>query len=1023
MNLQYWRDLQKISRRVAHEFLELQEFPIKIHHVKGKSNGRADALSRRPDYDQGEHNNTNITVLPDRLFIRSLIEIRAEHDDQDEQILTKWVDAHELKKVDEVWYKNSRRVITNLGAGTQAVIAAHHDAPVHRHPGIARTIQLVERDSWWPGLRREVTDYVKGCAECQRHKTNNRPTKAPLEPIWAKPEAMPFETVAVDFITKLPVSQGYDSILTDTDHDCSKATIFIPCVEEISGEETAALYAKHMFARYGLPIKIISNCDLRFALKFTRELCKLLGIQQNISTAYHPHTDRQSERSNQWLEQYLRFWANERQDNWAQYLPLAEFAHNIWPNESTCESPFHILMGYHPRADYSGMQSTIPQVMTRLEQYNKARRKAQELMQRAQQSWVRHRDTPKYKVGDQVWLEGRHLRTNQPTAKLAPKCHGLFKVVQVMSPVNYRLELPTQWSIHNVFHTDLLTPYRETPTHCANYQCPPPDLVDGVEEYEVERVLDSHRYGHGRKLQYLIAWKGYPDSDNQWVNWDDAEGAQEAIREFKCSNPDRETHIKASIDSSCSLPPARISSMTTSPSTSHWNFDTKENRDAWAAANAVNHTAPGHVCYDCNNNVDDPSCSAIIDNDSSSTSDPGDNTVGCTTTYRDVEEAEAYLPCNEPAQLSIDSTGGPPNADDPLLEDGCRGLAPGPASLGSFDLGHPAHLLPPASGTPYPTIITLGSKHGGSEYSDADIQCGKCEAPIDYCHCDLPMLPPRNAPSPDDDIQLLTPVPHTNADKGKRPIKGYVVNRLTEDGEETEVLATNEEEAPPLEWVEVCDGRGVGAEANNGGGVQRHRRWTDASRTAQRATHRPLSPTPPGFNLNQGHHYVPFRVPTTNGQGVTNAKYVRVRMGVNPTVDGCMYRGGVVHSGEVHAVAEHDCGDTPDYTHKQLRHFHSNYSHHHEVDDALERIGDKSLIAEVSHFHRTMDTMERLNKEIREREEEMYSSGNDNRKCVRRLEWAHALIRVFEEEEIANGLWVITPWVVECCHEECGRSG
>jgi hypothetical protein len=69
MNLQYWRDPQKISRRVAHKFLELQEFPIKIHHIKGKTNGRADALSRRPDYDQGEHDNANVTVLPDQLFI------------------------------------------------------------------------------------------------------------------------------------------------------------------------------------------------------------------------------------------------------------------------------------------------------------------------------------------------------------------------------------------------------------------------------------------------------------------------------------------------------------------------------------------------------------------------------------------------------------------------------------------------------------------------------------------------------------------------------------------------------------------------------------------------------------------------------------------------------------------------------------------------------------------------------------------------------------------------------------------
>jgi hypothetical protein len=223
--------------------------------------------------------------------------------------------------------------------------------------------------------------------------------------------------------------------------------------------------------------------------------------------------------------------------------------------------------------------------------------------------------------------------------------------------------------------------------------------------------------------------------------------------------------------------------------------------------------------------------------------------------------------------------------------------------------------------------------------------------------------------------------------------------------------------------VEVCDGRGVGTKADDGGGVQRHSCQTDASWTAQRATHRPVSPTPLGFDLNQGHHYVPFRIPTTNGRGVTNAKYVRVRMGVNPTVDGCMYRGGVVHSGEVHAAAEHDRGDTPDYTHKQLRHFCSNYSRHHEVDDALERIGDKSLLAEVSRFRGTMDTMERLNKEIQEHEEEMYSSGNNNHKCVRRLAWAHALIRVFEEEEIANGLRVITLWVVERRREECGCSG
>ena len=202
-------------------------------------------------------------------------------------------------------------------------------------------------------------------------------------------------------------------------------------------------------------------------------------------------------------------------------------------------------------------------------------------MRKAQQSWVKNCDTPKYKVGDQVWLEGRHLCTNQPTTKLAPRHHGPSSIVQVMSPVNYRLQLPMQWSIHDVFHTDLLTPYCKTPIHGANYQRPPPDLVDGVEEFKVEKVLDSRRYGRGCKLQYLIKWKGYPDSDNQWVNWDDAKESLDAIQDFKRLNPNREVHIKTGPSPAERASSAHISSMTTSPSpTTNWNFDTQEARDA-----------------------------------------------------------------------------------------------------------------------------------------------------------------------------------------------------------------------------------------------------------------------------------------------------------------------------------------------------------------------------------------------------------------------------------------------------------
>ena len=222
---------------------------------------------------------------------------------------------------------------------------------------------------------------------------------------------------------------------------------------------------------------------------------------------------------------------------------MAEFTHNNWLNETTHESPFFLLMGYNPCADWTDCPSPIPQVALHLDQFKQARKRTKELMIKAQKSWVKHRDTPKYKVRDQVWLEGHHLHTNQPTTKLAPRRHGPFRIVQVMSPVNYRLELPTQWSIHPVFHIDLLTPYRETPTHDPNYQRPPPDLVDREEEYEVERILDSRQFGRGRKLQYLIKWKGYPDSENQGVDKDDV-FADKALQEFKTLNPASEVHIR-----------------------------------------------------------------------------------------------------------------------------------------------------------------------------------------------------------------------------------------------------------------------------------------------------------------------------------------------------------------------------------------------------------------------------------------------------------------------------------------------
>ena len=211
-------------------------------------------------------------------------------------------------------------------------------------------------------------------------------------------------------------------------------------------------------------------------------------------------------------------------------------------------------MGYNPKAEWTIVSSPVPQVTHRLEQIQEARDQAHLAMHKAQLGWIKDnkRKQHVYQTGDQVWLDGRNIKTYQPTAKLATKCHGPFPIQRVLSPIDYQLTLPEQWKIHDVFHVNLLTPYRETEFHGSNYTQPPPDLIREEEQYKVEQVLDECNYGRWKKKQYLVKWKGYPDLDNQWLDAKDMENAQELIAEFHNSRSNLSSHIKRTL--------ARISS-------------------------------------------------------------------------------------------------------------------------------------------------------------------------------------------------------------------------------------------------------------------------------------------------------------------------------------------------------------------------------------------------------------------------------------------------------------------------------
>jgi RNase H-like domain found in reverse transcriptase/Integrase zinc binding domain/Chromo (CHRromatin Organisation MOdifier) domain len=551
LNLKYYWEPRKINQRVARYLPKLGEFNLQIIHKPGKTN-KADLLSQWPNFDQGKNDNEEVLVLPPELFINAV----QVHQTLEELVLNSQGGKEEelkclreevgLQSRDNGWVKNTALVVMDPSL-YKNILELYHDHPSAGHPGILKMLTMILADYWWPGVWDFVTKYVQGCTICQSTKSGTTWPKVPLMPITAKQAAPPFTTIALDLITDLPLSNEHNSILTITDHDCSKAAIFIPCSKTVDAEGIAQLYAQYIFPHYGVPQKVISDQDPRFTAKFMRELCKQLCIDQNISSVYHLQTDGQSEQTNQWLEQYLQIYGNFQQNDWASWLPLAQFVHNAWPSDVTKTTPFDLLIGYTPCFWQTKTTLTLPELAKHKEWLTVMREQVQVVIKRAQdmvlkrnkQLWGRKVYKP-YEEGDLVWLDGKNLRTSHPMTKLAPKRFGPFKVMKVINPMSFQLGIPAQWrqkKIHPMFHASLLSPHKEMEEHGENFPEPPPDLVEGEEEFKVEQILASRQHGHGKKLQYLLRWKGYSQAHNNWEPADQVH-AEDLIERFHRENPE-----------------------------------------------------------------------------------------------------------------------------------------------------------------------------------------------------------------------------------------------------------------------------------------------------------------------------------------------------------------------------------------------------------------------------------------------------------------------------------------------------
>jgi len=421
------------------------------------------------------------------------------------------------------------------------ILRSRHDAPSAGHQGRAKTLDLVARKFYWPSLTTYVHRYVDGCDTCQRSKPSRHAPYGLLQPIPAA--HAPWKRITADFIVKLPPSNGYDAILVVVDKN-TKLAHFISTTEKVDSIGTANLYLHHVWKHHGLPEEIISDRGPIFVSKFTRRLYELLRIRPCLTTAFHPQSDGQTERVNQILEQYLRMFTTRQQDDWADLLPIAEFAYNNAIHSATGLSPFYATYGYHPSISFATSAiSTVPAAEDRIQYLQHIHEEIKTMLQIAGDQAKRKYDSAKhlhhtFEVGDKVLLRHDHISTSVSSKKLTSKFLGPYTIISKLSDVLYRLKLPQTLRIHDVFHISLLEKYKKD-TIPGRRQQPPPPIVtaEGEIEWEVDKVLASRLFGRWKKLQYLVSWTGYGPEQNSWEPASNLGNAPLAVKEFHTRHP------------------------------------------------------------------------------------------------------------------------------------------------------------------------------------------------------------------------------------------------------------------------------------------------------------------------------------------------------------------------------------------------------------------------------------------------------------------------------------------------------
>ncbi len=571
-NLEYFMTSHVLNRRQARWSMFLSDFDFRLDWVPGTQNV-ADAPSRRPDFIPKKGDDVTVyqrkalltPIHTERIFpldatdyaasinaisippVNALTTLSVDSSDLLERFKiafredTEWREAvlrgdQDFTVQDNMVFHKGRVYVPE--PLRREIAYSRHDCVLGGHPGRTLTVNKVMRDYSWPGVYTYLRRYVAACDTCNRIKIPRHKPYGLLQPLDIPKR--PWKSISMDFIVKLPKSHGYDSILVVCDR-LTRAAHFIPCNESISSTELAWLFIDRIFRYHGLPDSIVSDRGPQFISHFWKELMTRLQVDVRTSTSYHPRTDGLTERTNQTLETYLRAYCSYQQDDWVDYLPLAEFVFNNSENDSTKQSPFFANYAFHPTFQPKlSEDSTVPaaaDLAKRLDLIHEELRAELQYSQEKQKKYFNRHviPSPSYQPDQLVWLLRRNIRTTRPSLKLDHRRLGPYPIIREVGNQSYLLRLPSYLSrLHPVFHTSLLEPYSDPSEFHPHSEPEPFQLSDPA--LSISSILDCRKIGH--RYEYLIRWLDLPETDNSWIPLSDIPSTfNELIDKFHRRHP------------------------------------------------------------------------------------------------------------------------------------------------------------------------------------------------------------------------------------------------------------------------------------------------------------------------------------------------------------------------------------------------------------------------------------------------------------------------------------------------------